>query len=52
MRWRFWLVTLPATIVAAWFQIYGAIIAVLVSIVLVMGLLSLVLGQFGIRWGW
>jgi hypothetical protein len=52
MSWRFWLLDAPAKIVSVWFALYGLLITLMVSVVVVMVLLTLALNFLGIRWGW
>lgn len=52
VRWRYWLLDVPAFIVTIWYRVYLVVIALasLMSVAAVMALL--VLWLFGIRWDW
>jgi hypothetical protein len=52
MRWRYWLVEFPATCVSVWSTFYWTVMSLLGFAMLLMVMASLVLYQFGIRWGW
>ena len=52
MRWRFWLVDLPARIVDTWFRVYWLLAFALTTICILTAGLSLALYLLGIRWGW
>lgn len=57
VRWRFWLIDLPARLTeigAAWFRLYSLVILWIVAIstpTVTVAVLVLWYG-FGIRWGW
>ena len=52
MRWRFWLVDGPARLLDLWFRFYWTLLTVLCAGLFLTLVISLVLDQWGIRWGW
>ena len=52
MRWRYWLIDLPALVVTAWFIAYRFVLMVATVITVSAVVAMLVLQCFGIQWGW
>jgi hypothetical protein len=52
MRWRFWLIELPAKALEFWFTFYWTLLTVICAGIVLVTVAALVLALFGIRWGW
>jgi hypothetical protein len=50
--WRKWLIEWPAKALDLWFTFYWTLLTVLCAGIFLVLVASLVLDQFGIRWGW
>ena len=56
MRWTYWLLDLPASIVTVWLTILRVYFLIILSLAVLATwssvMVSLVLWLLGIRWGW